>query len=217
MKQGVSAAIAHGTVALDSVLNVNYGVVWVAVRKTNATGFTLVELMAVVAIAGVLLLVAAPAFQTQIQNSRISSAATGLLSSFMFAKSEAVGRNNFVTVCKRNTAGSGCVTTGGWEQGWIVFTDTDNSAGVNGTDTILQIKEPLAEGVTARGTTTPAPGIANFITYRPNGLTNLTATQTLLICDERGFGENARGLIVSLLGKASILRATETTRTACPI
>lgn len=176
-----------------------------ALRKRQAKGYTLIELMAVLAIASALLVIAIPMFSTQIQNSRISAAATDLLSTFMAAKSEAIGRNYPVQVCIRNEDADGCVENGQWEDGWLMFVDLNDNNALDNDEDILQIHAPLSAGTTARATGT----LANSITYRPNGLTNLSGTQPLVICDARGFGEFSRVLIVSILGKVSIPKADE--------
>jgi type IV fimbrial biogenesis protein FimT len=182
-----------------------------ALRKRHATGYTLIELMAVLAIASALLVVAIPMFRTQVQNSRMSAAATDLLSTFMSAKSEAVGRNNFVTVCISNKAPDpddlACadISNVKWEDGWLSFVDVNADRVLNNDEDILQVHPPLSDGTTARATGT----LANSITYRPNGLTNLNGTQSLVICDARGFDESSRILTVSILGKVSILKVEE--------
>jgi len=181
------------------------------VGTSHASGFTLIELMIVLAIAATLLVMVVPSFQNQILNSRMSAATSDLLGSFMSAKAESSGRSDFVTVCKRNVAGSGCVTSGNWDQGWLTFVDSDGDGVVDGGEQIIQIHRALPEGTTARGTAQ----IANLITYRPNGMTSLTATQTLVLCDKRGFGDFARGVVVSILGKGSILKAADAGQGDC--
>jgi type IV fimbrial biogenesis protein FimT len=176
-----------------------------AVRRRHATGYTLIELMAVLAIASALLVIAIPMFRTQVQNSRMSAAATDLLSTFMSAKAEAVGRNYPVQVCIRNEAADGCANTGQWEDGWLTFIDEDDDRTLDAGEDILQIHPPLSAETTARAT----GSLANSVTYRPNGLTNLSGTESLVICDARGFGTNSRILTVSILGKVSVLKVEE--------
>lgn len=165
----------------------------------------MIELMAVLAIASALLVVAIPMFRTQVQNSRMSAAATDLLSTLMSAKAEAVGRNYPVQVCIRNEAADGCANNGQWEDGWLAYVDANDDGALDAGEDILQIHSPLSAGTTARATGT----LANSVTYRPNGLTSLSGTESLVICDARGFGTNSRILTVSILGKVSILKVEE--------
>ncbi len=184
-----------------------------AVLKRPTTGYTLIELIAVMAIASSLLVVAIPLFRTQVQNSQMSAAATDLLSTFMHAKAEAIGRRNPVRVCIRNAAADDCAETGQWEDGWLSFVDLNDDGIVDtaqGED-IIQIHSPLAEKMTARGETE----IDNGITFKPNGRTGLTATRQLTICDERTKAENARVLIVSILGTANIIKAADVVEVNC--
>jgi type IV fimbrial biogenesis protein FimT len=182
-----------------------------AVRNRHATGYTFIELMAVLAIASALLVIAIPTFRTQVQNSRMSAAATDLLSTFMSAKSEAVGRNYPVKVCIGNTTADDCVQNGQWEDGWLTFVDLNDNGALDAGEDILQIHEPLHEDTTARA----SGSLADSVTYRPNGLTNLTGTESLVICDARRFGESTRVLTVSILGKVSSLKAEESGVTSC--
>jgi type IV fimbrial biogenesis protein FimT len=177
-----------------------------AVRNADARGYTLSELMAVLAIASALLVIAIPMLRTQVLNARMSAAATDLQSTLMSAKSEAVGRNYPVRVCIRNEDADACVSNGQWEDGWLSFVDTDSDGNLDSGEEVLQIHPVLADGLTARATNT----LANGVTYLPNGLTDLGGTQGLIFCDARGYDNFSRALTVSILGKASVLKPEET-------
>jgi|AntAceMinimDraft_5_1070358.scaffolds.fasta_scaffold00454_14 type IV fimbrial biogenesis protein FimT len=192
-----------------------------AVRRKNVAGYTLIELMAVLAIASALLVVAIPMFRTQIQNSHMSAAGTDLLSTFMSAKSEAVGRNYPVTVCIRNEDADGCAAEGdydgefGWEKGWLTFVNMNGNKTLDADEDILQNHAPLADTITVR--TNNMDDLKYRIEYHPNGLTNLRETRRLIICNTlKQSGIYPRVLIVSMLGKVSILKADDAERAACP-
>jgi type IV fimbrial biogenesis protein FimT len=90
--------------------------------------FTLIELMVTVTIAAIVLGIAIPSFNTQIQNSRSVALGEELASAFNFARSEAVKRGQRVSIC---ASSDGAVCGGGWNGGWMVFLDganTDNAA-----------------------------------------------------------------------------------------
>jgi len=173
------------------------------------------EIIVVVALVAVLVVIGIPSFQNQTLNSQLSSASSELLSSFMSAKAESIGRSNFVTICK-STNGTTCSTANGvgWEQGWLTFIDVDGLGSYDaGVDDYILIHEALSSGMTAIGST----DIANRITYRPNGTTNLGGTAKLIICDgTRGFGDDSRVIVLTMIGKASTLRTSDdSTLTSC--
>ena len=77
-------------------------------------GFTLIELMVVVALAALLVGLGVPSFKGFIATQRLKTAASDFSMSAVFARSEAIKRNADVTV----TAVSG--GAGGWKDGWTV-------------------------------------------------------------------------------------------------
>lgn len=79
--------------------------------RPTETGFTLTELMVVVAVLGVLAAIALPSFQSLTQSQQVKAASFDLFSSLSLARSEAIKRNGNVTVTPNDTADWGA----GWE------------------------------------------------------------------------------------------------------
>ena len=73
-------------------------------------GFTLLEVMVVVAIIAVLAALAGPSFIPVIERWRVRSAAEELTATFYYARSEAIKRGGGIAID----------ATGGWGQGWKV-------------------------------------------------------------------------------------------------
>ncbi len=67
--------------------------------KRAQPGFTLLELMVVLAIAGVLIAVGIPAMGDFIRNGRITAAANDVMAALHFTRSEAIKRRLPVTLC----------------------------------------------------------------------------------------------------------------------
>lgn len=65
--------------------------------RPRSSGFTLVELMVVVAIVAITATLAAPNFAQMLANYRVRSAAEGILTALNFARAEAVRRNSPVS------------------------------------------------------------------------------------------------------------------------
>jgi type IV fimbrial biogenesis protein FimT len=184
--------------------------------KRAQAGFTLLELMVVLAIAGLLMAVAVPAMSDFIRNGRITGAANDVMAALHFTRSEAIKRRLPVTLCTSanainadgtaNTAGATCAASP-FLTGWIAFVDTNQSGQRDAGETILLNHAPMNAQITARASVDPFA-----VTYLMNGFAlNPNATQ-LVLCDQRGNtpsgGElsSARGILVSVTGRAGVSR-----------
>ena len=94
----------------------------------NDAGFTLIELIVTVAIAAIVLAIAVPSFQETITSNRLTTFSNTFVASLNLARSEAIKQNRRVTLCS-STDGLSCAT-GGYQQGWIIFIDSNNNATV---------------------------------------------------------------------------------------
>jgi len=79
--------------------------------KRHLCGFTLVELMATIAIAGIMIAVAAPGLANLIRQNRIATASSELVGSMTYTRGEAVRRGKAVSLCP---------ATAGLHEGWTV-------------------------------------------------------------------------------------------------
>lgn len=82
----------------------------VGMRKASK-GFTLVEVMVVLAILAILLGIGMPGYRTLIAQQRVKTTATDLHSALAFARSEAIKRNRMVTLSP---------SVDGWSAGWAI-------------------------------------------------------------------------------------------------
>ena len=174
-------------------------------------GFTLVELIMALGVLGLTMAFAVPSFVTVISNNRISSSANDFVGSLQLAKAESAARIEPTTICKKNIAGTGCLTSGDWQQGWIVFSDNNGNAAVDAGDTVVLNHEALDSQITFNGTA----GVTNSITFNPSGRTSITGTQVLIMCDARGFAESAKGILVTITGRGNVMKASDTGQIAC--
>jgi type IV fimbrial biogenesis protein FimT len=88
-------------------------------------GFTLTELIMVVAIVAILLSIAVPSYRYITNSYRMSSEVNGLLGDLMYARSEAIKEGQFVTVCV-TVNGKTCSGNTSWDRGWLVFSNPNN-------------------------------------------------------------------------------------------
>lgn len=98
--------------------------------RLEQSGFTLIELMIVILIAGILLAIALPSFRDSIDRNRLRSITDTLYGDLQFAKSEAIKRNQPMTV-DFTTSGGGTTWCYGFRLGSGATCDctvTDTSA-----------------------------------------------------------------------------------------
>ena len=179
----------------------------------NDAGFSMMEMLVTLLILGLVAAIGLPSLNEFIEDNRLNAAVADLQSSMQAGRAEAVGRNVYVTLCKKNADSTDCVTDGGWQQGWIIFVDVDGDGTVDGGDEILLVHEALLGTLTFHGTA----GVADLITFRPSGQTSVTSLQTLILCDARGFIADAKGMVVSIMGRSSTMSATSTGQADCLI
>lgn len=106
--------------------------------KRTQLGFSLLELLVTLSIAGILLGIGVPSYRYVTNSNRVSAEVNGLLMDLQFARSEAIKEGRNVVVCPA-AAGPVCNATSSWQNGWIVFNDLNgNGAYDAGTETILR-------------------------------------------------------------------------------
>ncbi len=168
------------TTCLNWLDRLNIWVINMSMNKND--GFTLIELLITLAIAGVLLTVATPSFTRMIQNNRQVTQINSLVGTFNLARSEAVKRGVNVVVC-RSADRATCASSGGWEQGWLIFVDAN---GDNAVDTGNPTDEPVLRiwnALDGGNTLTPNNNFTNRVVYQANGFS--TTFGTFVLCDDR--------------------------------
>lgn len=167
--------------------------------RRASVGLTLVELMVVVALVGALSFLAVPAMGSAMSAARLSAATNALFSSFVLARSEAIKRKSRAVVCKSHD-GLVCTTSGGWEQGWIVFQDINNNAAADVGEAVLAQHSALPGEIRVSG---------NFsdLSYTPGGSV-VALGGTLTGCYAASTSNPARQIVISKTGRPRIVRTT---------
>ena len=186
-------------------------------KISKIRGVTLFELMIVLSIAGIILTLGVPSFQAVIANQRMTGATNEMVMSLNLAKSEAVKRVAYVSICKSSN-GLTCNAAVEWDAGWIVFANTTNANldSVDVGDELIRVHPQLRDSLTF----VSIGNIDSFLSFRPTGtvgtaVANLTGTLT--ICDDRG-AASARGIVLGPSGRwhVSTDLAHDGTALVCP-
>lgn len=176
-------------------------------------GFTLIELMVTLSVAAILMMVAVPSYREFIQSNRMSTQVNLLLSDLNAARSESVKRRVPVTLCKSANQTS-CSSSGGYEQGWIIFADHDRDGAVDNDDMILRTQDATGTDLTIRGKTP----IQNRISFFDSG--NVSTSGSIIFCDSRiqVFSTDrvkARAIIISQPGRFRTVTGSDALVTSC--
>lgn len=178
----------------------------------NQSGYTLVELLVVLAVSAILLGIGVPSFASLSGSSRLSSATNDLISSLHLARSEAIKRNARVVMCISAT-GNACATSGDWDQGWLVFHDANNNATLDAGESVILARPALPAGFRLTGNR----WVSNYISYNPSGATTTISgvlqMGTLTLCNESGVPGMARQVVISITGRP---RTSKITLASCP-
>jgi type IV fimbrial biogenesis protein FimT len=178
--------------------------------KRAQAGFTLLELMVVLGIAGVLFAIGVPSMTDFIRNSRITGAANDVMAALHFTRSEAIKRRMPVTLCTSTSAVTSANPTcaaSAFLTGWIAFVDTNQSGQRDVGELVLLQHDAMNAQITARSSVSPFR-----VTYLLSGFALNPNAARLVLCDQRGNtpsgGElsSARGILVSVTGRAGVSR-----------
>lgn len=194
-------------------------------RAAPPGGFSLLELLTTLAIAGTLAVTALPSLHGLLLDGRRASAVNELLLTLRLARSETLKRGKALVVCGLADAnGNGRIDAGelrcagrDWSFGWLVGTWDDQDA-----DAIVDPPElaPVRVFNLPPGTLRIAAG--NFMatpSVWPRGTLLVrafgwrTSNGTITVCDRRG-ARHARAVIVSAIGRA---RASATRADGAPL
>lgn len=161
---------------------------------TPHRGFTLIELMICLAIAGVLFGIALPAFSSGIDAARASDARSALLASLMTASHKGALTGTRAVLCP-SLDGQACIDSSpDWSQGWIVFLDRNADRERTPDESVVHHQGPLADGVRLRSTSG-----RTRIVFQGNG-GNAGSNATFTLCDGRGPAK-AQSLVLNNIGR----------------
>ncbi len=161
----------------------------------KSRGFSLIELMTTISVVAIVLAIGVPGFQSIVQNNKLTTELNRLVTDLHLSRMEAIKRNENVTICKKNTAGTDCNNAGAWGLGWIVFVDPNRNGTVDVGEEIIRVNPELDTSITL---TFPN----NRITYTSQGFAYGFAG-SFVISDSRGVS-HSKTRIISNTGRIRI-------------
>jgi len=165
------------------------------ISKHHQQGLTLIELIATLAITGILLAYGAPAMHDFYANNRLSIQTQQFGQLLIFARSEAIKRNENVVVCTADESNQ-CNKTKQWNNQWLVFEDKNHNTEWDGKETRLKRINMSDNPVNIQSS---RKSVITFYSHGKSPGSNATFT----FCDSRG-EDFARAVILSNSGRYRI-------------
>lgn len=158
-------------------------------------GFTLPELITTMAVVSIVTTTAIPAMQGMVQNNRMTTQVNTLVTNLHLARSEAVKRNQRITLCQ-SSDGISCGTSNHWHEGWIMFTDPNHDHVLDPEETLIRVQQRMEGNTTIK--LTRSFGINHYMFYEPTGFTDTNGRFTF--CDKAEYAKK-RGIIYYRTGR----------------
>lgn len=164
-------------------------------------GYTLVEMLVVMALGTILLSIAVPSMTAMLSAQRSNAAGSSFLASLNLARAEAIKRNARVVMCK-SAGGLSCDLAGGWNQGRITFHDSNNNAALDVDEQVIERHGAMPEGLSLTGNTQ----VANYVSYSASGSAKLVSgafqAGTFTFCLAPESGADVQQIVLSSTGRA---------------
>ncbi|MEM7564668.1 MAG: GspH/FimT family pseudopilin [Pseudomonadota bacterium] len=161
--------------------------------KKNS-GFTLLELMITLTVITLVMAIGIPSMRTFIQNDRLTTQINTLVGHLAYARSEAVKRSQQVSLCVSNNTTS-CTGGNNWQNGWIIYVDSDGDGSFTAGEEILRAKQTLD----GSNTLNPAT-ITTQVTYDYRGFVTAASVGSFSLCDSRG-ASYGKAIAISTTGR----------------
>lgn len=170
-------------------------------------GFTLIELMIVLAVVAVLLLIAVPSWRHARAAAHSGAAKSALAATILDAVRYSANAGSEVVACP-SPNGATCAHTTDWSDGWLVYADLDGDRAQGIQETSIRQQSALTGGVQLRSTR----GRKQLV-FQPNG-GSAGSNVTFTLCDARG-SAYASTLVLSNSGSVRQGKASAAAAQAC--
>lgn len=164
--------------------------------RRRCAGLTLIELLATLAAAVVMLALGVPGYRALTDTQRIHASANAIVANLQLARSEAVKRGQRVALCP-SPDGIACAAGFDWSAGWLVFVDLNQ-------DRERQPQEPLLRvGDAGAPLQILTSSSRRRLIYEPDGSVLGGSNTSFRICSPT-VAERNRAVIVSMTGRPRV-------------
>lgn len=154
-------------------------------------GFTLIELMVVITVVSTMMVIAVPLLKQSMINNRLMFEAQSLYNTLSFARTEAIRRNDYVSVCPSNN-GTSC-NGSDYSKGIIVYLNSSLS-GLNNQNQIIKVYDQWSGNDNGKI-------ITGATTFNGAGYLQTNTINNLLVCNP---SYKSYTININLLGKVTI-------------
>jgi prepilin-type N-terminal cleavage/methylation domain-containing protein len=161
------------------------------VSHLTTIGFTIIELMVTIAIAGILTAVAMPKFNDLMINARVDNEISELHRLLLTARNTAINTGQNVTVCPLNTSKT---CSANWQGEISVFTNTASNTAYDAVnETLVKVKGSIKAGDLLQYS-------QSSIIYTPAGRLTNNSSDTFSYCPKNN-ASMSRGIDVTISGR----------------
>ncbi len=128
--------------------------------KIKHAGFTLTELIIVVATVSIISFFSVPNFTEMVIDRKIAASADVFISATNYVQVESLSRSFPISLCASKD-GTDCI--GNWSEGWLAFVDKDNDGIVDSDEDRLRTWDPLPSRYAMDSNEFSSPNVMTFV------------------------------------------------------
>ena len=132
----------------------------------NSTGFTLLELIAALAILSVLFGLGIPSINSTVTSNRVAHQVNQLVGTLAYSRSEAIKRAERITLCQSQN-NTNCDKSGDWTGGWMLFVDKNNNRVLDESEKLLHVNKTLTSSIQV--SFNGSGGRDGYVVYKADG------------------------------------------------
>jgi len=174
--------------------------------NNRCLGFTLIEMLVTVAVAGILLALSTPYFAEIITNNKTQSYSSELSMALFLAQNEAIKRGVQVTVKPTTVAGYQ------WQGGWAIFSDSNANGVQDGADELIKAYTAVDSTYTLKSKDSVFANYVGFsATGSPLGIVSgsqMVSDGYLILCRPDNNNDLSRMIRLTFAGNIRVSKGT---------